>query len=80
MRGGRICLAHSPLYIFKAVWYIKCGGLLSYARKEHKMDDGEEVVRLNRLSRVIIDSAMLVHSALGPGMLESAYEACLHTS
>ena len=25
----------------------------------------------------IIDSAMKVHSALGPGLLESAYEACL---
>lgn len=25
----------------------------------------------------IVDSAMKVHSALGPGLLESAYEACL---
>jgi len=31
----------------------------------------------NELSRVILDAAFRVHSALGPGLLESAYEACL---
>jgi GxxExxY protein len=25
----------------------------------------------------VVDSAMKVHSALGPGLLESAYEMCL---
>jgi len=29
------------------------------------------------VGRVILDSAMKVHSALGCGLLESAYEACL---
>ncbi len=28
-------------------------------------------------ARHVLDSAMRVHSALGPGLLESAYEACL---
>ena len=37
----------------------------------------EERDRLNRLSNVIIGAALRVHTALGPGMLESAYEACL---
>ena len=32
---------------------------------------------LNRLSEVILGAAFAVHTALGPGLLESAYEACL---
>ena len=28
-------------------------------------------------SRVVVGCALKVHSALGPGLLESAYEACL---
>ena len=31
----------------------------------------------NDLSKVILDAAFRVHSAIGPGLLESAYEACL---
>ena len=32
---------------------------------------------LNRLSEVIIGASIAVHRELGPGLLESAYEACL---
>jgi GxxExxY protein len=31
----------------------------------------------DRLRKLILDAAFRVHSALGPGLLESAYEACL---
>ncbi len=31
----------------------------------------------NEVSGIIVDAALRVHSELGPGMLESAYEACL---
>ena len=33
---------------------------------------------LNRLSQHVLDAAFRVHSALGPGLLESAYEHCLY--
>ena len=36
-----------------------------------------EVKTLNDLSYLTIRCAMKVHSELGPGLLESAYEACL---
>jgi GxxExxY protein len=36
-----------------------------------------EQARLNQISGVIVDAAITVHTALGPGLLESAYEACL---
>ncbi|HYX68015.1 MAG TPA: GxxExxY protein [Terriglobales bacterium] len=31
----------------------------------------------NHLTGEVVDAAMKVHTALGPGLLESAYEACL---
>ena len=34
-------------------------------------------MELNRVTSQIIGSAIDVHRALGPGLLESAYEACL---
>ena len=34
-------------------------------------------MELNDITAIIIDAAMKVHSRLGPGLLESAYESCL---
>lgn len=33
--------------------------------------------KINKITEQIIGAAMRVHTALGPGLLESAYEACL---
>lgn len=34
-------------------------------------------MELNQITHEILDSAYKVHTALGPGMLESSYKACL---
>ena len=34
-------------------------------------------MNINEVTAIVIDSAMEVHTALGPGLLESAYESCL---
>ena len=35
------------------------------------------IPRVNKVSGVIVNSAMKVHAILGPGLLESTYQACL---
>ena len=34
-------------------------------------------MNINDISGAVVDAAMKVHTAFGPGLLESAYEACL---
>ncbi len=34
-------------------------------------------IRLNQITETVIGAAIQVHKVLGPGLLESAYEACL---
>lgn len=37
----------------------------------------KERIQVNHISRLIVTAAMRVHSVLGAGLLESAYQACL---
>jgi GxxExxY protein len=39
--------------------------------------DSADSTKLNDISRQVIGAAIEVHRALGPGLLESTYEACL---
>jgi GxxExxY protein len=41
------------------------------------MEGKDSSSHLNRITETIIGGAIDVHRALGPGLLESAYEACL---
>lgn len=43
----------------------------------HLADDEARRIRLDRLSESVIGMAMATHRALGPGLLESVYEAAL---
>jgi len=44
----------------------------------HRGTEGHrEGMEPNEVSGIVVDAAIKVHSALGPGLLESAYEACL---
>jgi GxxExxY protein len=41
------------------------------------MQESDGLDELDALARAVVDAAFHVHQALGPGLLESAYEVCL---
>lgn len=45
--------------------------------KPQRAQSPTEELHINELTRLILQCAMRVHTALGPGLLESAYHACL---
>jgi GxxExxY protein len=49
---------------------------LALNHQEHQEHQGVSVSR-DRLARTVVDAGLAVHRALGPGLLESAYEHCL---
>ncbi len=46
-------------------------------RNTHHRDPENTEMELNRITEEIIGASIEVHRALGPGLLESAYEECL---
>jgi GxxExxY protein len=45
--------------------------------KNAKFAKGGIVMTSDEVAKDIVDAALKVHRALGPGLLESAYQACL---
>ena len=41
------------------------------------MKEGNSTNQIDRIAKELVDAAFKVHSSLGPGLLESAYEACI---
>jgi GxxExxY protein len=64
---------------------LKFIGAINFERQNEKvdMDEGNKNSKLeinpetNRIASEVVDSAFKLHSALGPGLLESVYEAFL---
>lgn len=52
-------------------------GQRTQGKFEHDLAGVVDVVEINEITGQIVDAAMKVHTALGPGMLESVYEKCL---
>jgi GxxExxY protein len=46
-------------------------------RQDRQGRQEEPPEELDRLARSVVDAGFQVHKALGPGLLESAYETCL---
>src|SRR3546814_11146175 len=69
LRNRSVILIHLCDYL--CVLCALCGELI--------ITDGAEGRRMqiNEITGAVVDAAIKVHSALGPGLLESAYEACL---
>ena len=41
------------------------------------MKEENSTNQIDRIAKEVVDAAFKVHSSLGPGLLESAYETCL---
>ncbi|MCG8372632.1 MAG: GxxExxY protein [Balneolales bacterium] len=50
---------------------------MSIVNREERKVRNEKFMTENDISHIVLSSAIKVHKALGPGLLESAYQACL---
>jgi GxxExxY protein len=84
------CLTILPLFKFVSQYSAICKGpalrrslraSLDTPRKErmckNKKEDGMGGIAYQKLCDAVLASALKVHDVLGPGLLESVYEACL---
>ncbi len=51
--------------------------LKDHKESQRKFSNVSSLERENPVSKVIVDCAFKVHTTLGPGLLESAYEECM---
>jgi GxxExxY protein len=45
--------------------------------RQERQGRQEPAAEIDRVARAVVDAGLKVHKALGPGLLESAYEHCL---
>ena len=57
-------------------WHSNRGRTARFTAEDTEDAEVNEDERLNVITGKIIAAAIKVHRALGPGLLESAYEAC----
>jgi GxxExxY protein len=50
---------------------------MEYSRKTDRKIFSPIPTEIEKIGKQVVDAAFKVHTALGPGLLESAYEACL---
>lgn len=48
-----------------------------HKKSQRSCDDGSFLVRENPVSKLIVDCAFKVHTAIGPGLMESVYQECM---
>ncbi len=60
------------------IWLIRCSNEdLTDTGKRSSYEKAVLIVTENEIAKIIVDAALNVHKALGPGLFESVYEAVL---
>ena len=62
-------------HLSSQAWHVQFGIPFEFPKPHHR--GHAKNLDKNEISGAVVDAAMKIHSALGPGLLESAYAACL---